>query len=379
MDIICFCHLRWNFVYQRPQHLLSRFAYQDRVFVIEEPLFDANSSYAETSLSKENVWVITPHLPKELTPGEIISEQTTLIKKLFSDLEIDDYIAWFYTPMALDIYQTLPEAKLVIYDCMDELSAFKNAPQGISMKESLLLQKADLVFTGGYSLYEAKQHQHPAVFPFPSSIDKAHFSKARHDQTIPHDQLNIPCPRIGFFGVIDERFDIDLLGNAAALKPGWQFVIIGPTVKIDPASLPNASNIHYLGSKSYEELPTYLAGWDVAMIPFARNESTRYISPTKTPEYLAGGVPVVSTSIQDVVKPYGQEKLVYIADEPEEFINGVEWCLSNRSNSQWLKAVDDFLANISWDVTWLQMMLLIQGKLKTKQSRNLITKENEYV
>jgi glycosyltransferase involved in cell wall biosynthesis len=191
--------------------------------------------------------------------------------------------------------------------------------------------------------------------------------------------LDIPRPRIGFFGVIDERFDIDLLKNMAALKPGWQFVIIGPTVKIDPADLPQASNIHYLGSKSYDELPSYLAGWDVAMIPFARNESTRYISPTKTPEYLAGGVPVVSTSIQDVVTPYGKENLVYIADEPAEFINGIEWALLNKSNPEWLKAVDDFLANISWDVTWLKMMLLIQSKLKLNQSRNLITKENEYV
>jgi len=379
MDIICFCHLRWNFVYQRPQHLLSRFAYQYRVFVIEEPLFDAKVSYVETSLSKENVWVIIPHLSKDLDTDHIAREQQILVKKFFADFSIGDYIAWFYTPMALSIYESVPRAKLVVYDCMDELSAFKNAPAGISQMESLLLEKADLVFTGGYSLYEAKQHQHPAVFPFPSSIDKAHFSKARLDTIPPMDQVNIPRPRIGFFGVIDERFDIDLLKNTAELKPGWQFVIIGPTVKIDPAGLPKASNIHYLGSKSYEELPAYLAGWDVAMIPFARNESTRYISPTKTPEYLAGGVPVVSTSIQDVVTPYGKEKLVYIADDPKEFIKGVEWSLSNKNNPAWLKPVDDFLTNISWDVTWLKMILLIQSKLKANQSRNLTTKENEYV
>jgi len=379
MDIICFCHLRWNFVYQRPQHLLSRFASQFRVFVIEEPLFDAKVSYSETSPSKENVWVITPHLPEGLNTTEISSEQQMLLHKLFVDFAIEDYIAWFYTPMALEISEGLPPAKFVIYDCMDELSAFKNAPPEISHKELLLLKRADLVFTGGYSLYEAKQNQHPSVFPFPSSIDKAHFSKARIHTTVPFDHLYIERPRIGFFGVIDERFDIDLLKNVAELKPGWQFVIIGPTVKIDPVSLPQASNIHYLGSKSYDQLPSYLSGWDAAMIPFARNESTRYISPTKTPEYLAGGVPVVSTSIQDVVTPYGRENLVYIADEPAEFINGIEWALLNKDNPEWLKAVDDFLANISWDVTWLKMMLLIQSKLELNQSRNLITKENEYV
>ena len=379
MDIVCFCHLRWDFVYQRPQHLLSRFAYEFRVFVIEEPIYDAATPYLDKTLSKEKVWIITAHLPRDLNENENILWQQTLLKDLFSEFGIEDYILWFYTPMAIDISKVLPPARLVIYDCMDELSAFKNAPAAISDKEALLFQQADLVFTGGYSLYESKQKLHHSVYAFPSSIDKTHFLKARSTHTIPFDQFCVARPRIGFFGVIDERFDTGLLNEVALLKPEWQFIIIGPVVKIDPASLPAAPNIHYLGSKSYEELPVYLAGWDAAMIPFARNEATRFISPTKTPEYLAGGIPVVSTSIRDVINPYAGLGLVYIADEPNEFIKGIEWALDNRNDPQWLHAVDDFLANISWDITWVEMMLLIQNKLKANKSATLIPNENEYV
>ncbi len=379
MNIICFCHLRWDFVYQRPQHLLSRFTNKFRVFVVEEPVYDAEVPFLDKVLTKEKVWVITPHLPQCFSDNENILRQQNLLKDMFAEFEIVEYISWFYTPMAWDISEALPPAKLIIYDCMDELSAFKNAPASLTHKESLLLQKADLVFTGGYSLYEAKQKSHHSIYPFPSSIDKDHFLQARSQQPIPFDHFCISHPRIGFFGVIDERFDIELIKQVAFLKPEWQFVIIGPIVKIDPSTLPAAPNIHYLGSKSYDELPCYLSGWDVAMIPFARNESTRFISPTKTPEYLAGGIPVVSTSIRDVVNPYAEQGLVYIADEPGDFIKGIEWALNNRNNPQWLWAVDDFLANISWDITWVKMMLLIKSKFETKQSHHLIPKQNEYV
>ncbi len=307
MDIICFCHLRWNFVYQRPQHLLSRFTNERRVFVIEEPIFDAESAFLEETLTAENVRIVVPHLRHGLSEKENIDQQQLLLKEWHQQIGLNKYIAWFYTPMALPLAEALPAAELVIYDCMDELSAFKNAPASIKEKESLLLQKADLVFTGGYSLYEAKKDLHRNIYAYPSSIDKQHFLKARNLSVEPPDQLNIPHPRIGFFGVIDERLNIALLKEIALLRPEWHFIIIGPAVKIDPASLPVAANIHYLGSRSYEELPGYLSGWDVALIPFALNESTRFISPTKTPEYLAGGVPVVSTAIKDVVRPYGAQ------------------------------------------------------------------------
>jgi UDP-galactopyranose mutase len=220
---------------------------------------------------------------------------------------------------------------------------------------------------------------HHNIHAFPSSIDKSHFSKARNITSEPADQAAIPHPRIGFFGVIDERMNIDLLHKVATLKPDWQLVLIGPVVKIDPASLPSAPNIHYLGSRSYDELPAYLSGWDAATIPFALNESTQFISPTKTPEYLAGGVPVVSTSIQDVVNPYADEELVFIADTPEDFVVGIECSFNLRNDPQWIKEVDEFLSNTSWDITWNDMMSLIKNKLDSSSTSEPVKKNNEYV
>src|SRR4029078_2188859 len=254
-----------------------------------------------------------------------------------------------------------------VYDCMDELSAFKGAHSDLPALEKQLFRQVDLVFTGGQSLYEVKRGQHPAVYAFPSSIDASHFRKARNAVADPEDTAEIRHPRLGFFGVIDERFDIDLLDKVAAKRPDWNFVIIGPVVKIDPGTLPKHKNIHDLGGKKYSELPDYLAGWDVALLLFARNESTRFISPTKTPEYLAARKPVISTSIKDVVRPYGEMKLVEISDTADEFIAAAEKILSRSDRSEWLQKVDAYLANISWDKTWAQMSDLIDEVIEKKR------------
>jgi glycosyltransferase involved in cell wall biosynthesis len=378
MDIICYSHLRWNFVYQRPQHLLRRFARQFRVFFVEEPIYDAENPFLDNNLSREGVWIVVPHLKPGTDEIEASRIQEKLLHEFFDYFRVSRYIFWYYTPMALSISQSFSPL-LIIYDCMDELSAFKNAPMRLKEQESALMEKADLVFTGGFSLYEAKKDLHPCIYPFPSSIDKKHFSKSRNIVVEPADQYLIPNPRIGFFGVIDERMDLDLLQNISAEKPDWQFIIIGPVVKIDPSTLPTGPNIHYLGGKSYEELPTYLAGWDVAMMPFAINDSTRFISPTKTPEYLAGGKPVVSTPIRDVVSPYGEKGLVYIANTAQEFIKGIEQELTMENKQGWLKAVDTFLETNSWDNTVEKMLYHINTKIEAKQQNNLIQKENEYV
>ncbi len=380
MDIICFSHLRWNFVYQRPQHLLSRFAKQYRVFFIEEPIFDADKAHLDTTLSDENVWIVVPHLPPGLPHEEVIDQQQKILNKFFDYFSTNRYICWYYTPMGLEISDSLINPELVVYDCMDELSAFKNAPPALKQREEELMKKADLVFTGGHSLFEAKKHLHRAIYPFPSSIDKKHFNKARHIKEDPADQRNIPHPRVGFFGVVDERFDIDLLDNMARQRPDLHFVIIGPVVKIDPATLPVHPNIHYLGGKQYAELPAYMAGWDVAMIPFAANESTRFISPTKTPEYLAGGLPVVSTSIRDVINPYGEKGLVYIADKPEEYLAGIAWCMNIRTDKSWQDKTTEHLADLSWDNTYEKMLSLINNQLESKSVQyKPEKKENEYV
>jgi UDP-galactopyranose mutase len=262
---------------------------------------------------------------------------------------------------------------------MDELSNFKFAPPELKSLEKELLSLADVVFTGGESLYQAKKNDHKNIHAFPSSIDKEHFAKARLAGNDPDDQKQIPHPRFGFYGVIDERFDINLLNAVATAKPKWNFVIIGPIVKIDPASLPNLQNIFYLGSKTYNELPEYLTGWDVAIIPFLLNESTRFISPTKTPEYLAGGKPVISASIADVVNPYGNDGLVHIADNVSDFIIAGEQILKDLNKITWLAKVDKFLQNNSWDITWGKMNDLIEKKKAEKKITLNNLKQQVYV
>jgi glycosyltransferase involved in cell wall biosynthesis len=367
MDLICFTHINWNFVYQRPQHLLTRFAYYYRVFVIEEPVYNGPENFYEFAHQQENnIWLVTLHISKDTPAAEISNTLKALVDSLILSMNIKQYFLWYYTPMALP-YSDHLKPEITIYDCMDELSAFNFAPPGIKEFEAKLLRRADLVFTGGHSLYEIKKHLHHNVHPFPSSIDKKHFMMARKPQKDPADQFNIPYPRIGFYGVLDERLDISLLENMATLRPDWHFVMIGPVIKIDPASLPVKDNIHYLGAKKYDELPSYLAGWDIAVLPFALNESTKYISPTKTPEYLAGGKPVISTSIKDVVTPYGQKGLVHIADTADEFIHAAETIFKGDGRDAWIDNVDDFLEDISWNITWHKMTDLIAETIEGRK------------
>ncbi|AEI48998.1 glycosyltransferase family 1 protein [Runella slithyformis] len=372
-DIVCFCHLRWNFVHQRPQHLMTRFAKKSRVFFVEEPVYYDGVDKLSIQHPQKNVWTVVPYLNESARGMEAEQRQIRLLANLFKSQQIYNYIFWYYTPLALSVSRGF-KATLTVYDCMDELSAFKFAPVELKLKEKELIEKADVVFTGGKSIYQSKKNLHDYIFCFPSSIDKEHFMQARTLTEEPADQAGIPHPRIGFYGVVDERFDLDLLDKVSEIRRDWQFVIIGPVVKIDSHSLPQRENIHYLGAKTYQELPHYLSGWDIATCPFARNESTRYISPTKTPEYLAGGKPVISTAIKDVVDTYGKNSLVHIIDTPEEFIACAENELSHAEKSTWMKEVDYFLMEDSWDNTWESMLSLIKHKLRQKATFTKIEK-----
>ncbi len=358
LDFVCLSHLRWDFVYQRPQHLLSRWAREHRVFFVEEPVSTEGAARLEISTRPSGVRVVVPHLPDSV--GQAADAvQARLIDELFADRDVREFVLWYYTPMALGFTRHL-EPSVTVYDCMDELALFAMAPPALRDHEAELFQRADLVFTGGQSLYDAKRRQHPSVHLFPSSVDTAHFSRARERLAEPPDQAELARPRLGYLGVVDERMDLELLAGAAEARPSWQWVIVGPVVKIDPADLPRRENIHYLGLKTYQELPAYLAGWDVALLPFARNDSTRFISPTKTPEYLAAGKPVVSTSIRDVVHPYGQHGLVRIADTPADFVAAAEAAM-REDTAERLRAVDGFLAEMSWDRTWTEMRALVDA------------------
>ena len=369
VDLLCFSHLRWDFVYQRPQHLLSRFAQERRVFFIEEPVFhDPSEGPAwldEREVDDAGLRVVVPRLPNGLDPDEVERAQRVLLDRLMRLHHVDVHVDWYYSPMALGFSRHLRPVA-TIYDCMDELSAFHGAPPALQAREHELFERADLVFTGGQSLYEAKRGKHPAVVCFPSSIDVGHFGRARVVRTDPPDQAALAHPRVGYFGVIDERLDLALIAEIADARPAWQLVMVGPVVKISPDSLPRRANVHWLGPKPYAELPDHIAGWDVAIMPFARNEATRFISPTKTPEYLAAGRPVVSTAIRDVVRPYGERGLVAIADTPAQFVAAIEGELERPDRAGWLTKVDAFLAGNSWDATWMRMRGLIESVVRSE-------------
>ncbi|WP_084473988.1 glycosyltransferase family 1 protein [Deinococcus pimensis] len=356
-DLVCISHLRWNFVFQRPQHLMTRAARDRRVFYVEEPVEVEPGVEARLDVREENgVTVIVPQVPRGLDEDEVLTR--ALVQDFLRASGVRRPTAWVYTPMRLPLVEGL-DPSVVVYDCMDELANFKFAPRALREREARLFRMADLVFTGGHRLWEAKREQHPRTFPFPSSVDVAHFAGARDGRADPADQAGVPRPRLGFYGVIDERFDVDLLAAVASRRPEWHFVLLGPVVKIDEGALPRGENLHYLGMKRYEELPSYLAHWDVALLPFARNEATEFISPTKTPEYLAAGVPVVSTDIRDVVRPYGEQNIVRIASDADEFEAAVAEALT-EDNAERMRRADRLLSRMSWDRTWREMDDLIR-------------------
>jgi UDP-galactopyranose mutase len=352
-DIVVLSHLRWDLVFQRPQQLMTRAAATRRIFYVEEPL-PSNETKWHFGIRANGVVVCTPMMPSYATEEAQCKALKGLMDLLIETQMIVAPVLWYYTPMALPSTQHL-DRSATVYDCMDELSLFQGAPKGLLELERQLMAVADVMFTGGQALYDHKKTHHGNIHAVPSSIDTAHFGKARLESTRePADQELIPGARFGFFGVIDERMDRDLLRDIAALRPDIHLVMIGPVVKIDPRCLPNAPNIHYLGAKSYDELPAYIAGWNGALMPFALNDSTRFISPTKTPEYLAAGRPVISTGIRDVVFPYAEKGLVHIAHSAPGFVEAMDAVVytTPRDRSGWMKRVDAHLALGSWDSTW---------------------------
>jgi UDP-galactopyranose mutase len=357
--LLVLSHLRWDFVFQRPQQIMVRAAGTHEVLFLEEPVADDVAAPRLDRLERQaGVTVLRPVLPHGLTAEDALGAQRALLAAELAPCGGRPLIAWFYSPMFMPLAGDL-DADAVVYDCMDELSAFRGAPPQMLEMERRLLARADLVFTGGRSLFEAKRDRHPAVHCFPSSIDAAHFGRARGKLPEPEGLRGIPHPRVGFFGVVDERMDLDLVGALAARRPDWSFCMIGPVVKIEPAALPRMPNLHWLGGRDYGALPEHLAHWDLGFMPFALNESTRFISPTKTPEFLAAGLPVVSTAVIDVVRDYGDAGLVEIAaDAPQ--MEAKLALLLDRPRPTWLARVDARLAAGSWDQTWHRMAGLLQ-------------------
>ncbi len=367
--LLVYSHLRWNFVYQRPQHVLSRIAARWPVIFIEEPIPGAPSDRIEFIAAAPGVEVWRPHLrggEQGMHPTHKAAMQR-LVAQALRQRKIEDYWIWFYTPMALPFAEAL-EPGGVIYDCMDELSMFKGAPPQLLEQEAALFRAADIVFTGGRSLYNAKRGRHPNVHCFPSSVDALHFRPGVIDHA---SQAGLPKPRLGYCGVIDERIDIELIAGIAAARPDWQLVMVGPTAKIDPVSLPKHANIHWLGQQSYADLPAFINGWDICLMPFALNDATRFISPTKTLEYMACGKPCVSTAIRDVVEPYGH--VVPIRGDAAGFVEACDAIMARTAQERiaYQAQVDAIIAHTSWDATAAGMVDLITRAQSAREARPL--------
>ncbi|MEK2645740.1 glycosyltransferase [Bdellovibrio sp. BCCA] len=362
-DLLVFSHLRWDLVFQRPQHLMSRFANHRRVFFIEEPVIE-NITEPYLSLKEESpgLCVVIPHLPLKISNRERDDMSRGLLDEMIQGENIKNFSIWYYTPMALNFSDHLV-GQVTIYDCVDDLVNFS---QTMAEKETALLRRADLVFTGGNSVYEEKKQKHKRVHSFPSAIDTTHFSKARFALTDPEDQENLPRPRIGFVGGIDGRMNFSLLENIAALRPEWQFILLGQVAKTVQDILPKKENIHYLGMKRYADLPFYMSSWNCAMVPLAKHESIRFAYSTKISEYLAAGLPVVTTSIAET-RIYHGKNLLAVADDAENFVKALDIVLAEKPSSQRIKSVDEFLKNASWDHTWERMSLLEIDALTRKK------------
>ncbi len=369
MTLICLSHLRWDHVWQRPHHLMARLSAHMPVIFVEDPWIgrwdNISAPTWEERPGLDRVRVVRPLVPEDVldTPGNSYEQ---IFARMFAEIVAQagpDPILWEYSPMMVYLAEQT-DARLIVHDCMDELANFRGAPADIKDREARLMALAAVVFTGGRSMYEARKDRHPNIHCFPSGVDQAHYEQALLESTVePADVADLPHPRLGFFGVLDERIDWPLIGAVAELRPDWQWALVGPTAKVDPAELPQRPNIRYLGQRSYAELPAYLKSFDVATMPFARNEATRFISPTKTLEYMAGHTPIVSTSIPDVVRSYSER--VHLADEAPAFVAAVEAALAETPPARAARVVaeNEVLAEQSWDSIAARMWALVEEQL----------------
>lgn len=328
--LIVHCHLRWDFVWQRPQQIFSRLAESHRVLFVEDPLIAEGDARLEISEPHPDVVRLVPVLPPSYAHDVDAQCEATLplLQQALREHPLlagrfDDPVQWFYSPMTAPAFLGRFGGRGVVYDCMDELANFRFAPPDIAERERFVMSRADVVFTGGYQLFESKSRHHRNVHFYGCGVDVEHYGKARLDETpLPASVASLPRPVFGYFGVIDERLDYALLQALAERFPEASIVMAGPFAKVERGELPDRPNIHWLGQQSYADLPALVKGFDVCLMPFALNDATRYINPTKTLEYMAAGKPIVSTAIADVVRNF--TPIVEVAHSQEGFVDAVE-------------------------------------------------------
>lgn len=367
--IVVFSHLRWSFVWQRPQQFLSRFAESHPILFVEIAEFDGapgKPPRVVIETPQVNVTTLVVHFdPAAMSSAAVTDALKGAVRDAMADLGIASPLLWFYNPMDAGWVLGWMENRGIVYDCMDELSQFRGAHPALTSREKQLIEAADVVFTGGIELFEKKSKQHGNTHFFGCAVEYDHFAQAQNDDPIPDDLAAIPGPRVGWFGVVDERVDYDLLSEAAAQRPDLSFVIVGPPVKVDPKEFPQAPNLHWLGGRDYKDLPAYCRGYDVCMMCFALNEATEFINPTKALEYLATGRPVISTAVKDVVRQYGDT--VVIAHDTGEFLKAVDDALAGEQKEMVARGIEK-AKRASWENTVGEMQRIIDEAIVAKTS-----------
>jgi len=375
--IVVFSHLRWGFVWQRPQQFLSRFAKKHRILFVEEPIFDLPAS-AEPRIDYHkvmpNVTVLAPHFPPAWSrsrnlPQMLRSMTRQGIEALNEDGDFDRPLLWYYSPMDSAWSLGVIENRGVVYDCMDELSKFSGAPKSLIKNESRLIDYADVVFAGGYELGESKAKVHPNVHTFGCGVEFEHFNRATEPDTIiPPDIDFVARPILGWFGVVDERVDYAMVGEMARMRPDWSFAMIGPVVKVDPNLLPHAPNLFWLGGRDYQVLPNYCKAFDVCMMPFAMNASTQFINPTKGLEYMATGRPIVSTPVRDVVRQWSD--IIRVVGNATEFVAAAAAALAEKGVDQRIPRGIELAKQNSWETTVGKLQDLIDSAIAKDDRRS---------
>lgn len=370
--ILVHCHLRWDFVWQRPQQILSRLARHHTILFLEDAVEGEGIPRLEITMAQSNIVRVVPVLPgfagtmsvDEQSLATLGLLEQALLEHPFLKGRFINPIQWFYSPMSAKVFMDQFDATAVVYDCMDELANFKFAPADLGQRESALLARADIVFTGGHQLFKSKSQRHDNTHFFGCGVDVAHFGRARLAATeTPDDMADLPGPVIGYFGVIDERLDYELIATLAERFSAGSVVMVGPFAKVSPNELPKHPNIHWMGQRAYTDLPNIVKAFDVCMMPFALNAATQFINPTKTLEYMAAGKPVVSTAILDVVRNF--TPVVSVAYSHQEFGDAVQRALTEPQQDLLAQGVER-AAGATWDVTVTKMRALM---LRSAQSR----------
>lgn len=370
-DVVCLSHLPWDLALERPHQVMRRFARDRHVFFVEEPRATDAELRTVMRTAEPNVHVVSLGVPADMAPGDVEIAYRRCVASLASSTERP--LLWVYSPASVHAARDL-DASLVVYDCVADHAARSEATPEVRAAEAELLARADLVFTAGTSLFESKRGRNVSTYPLPSSVDAEHFAHAasareRGDHRDASELAGVPGPRIGFLGPIDDRVDLALVDRLAAARPDVQIVLLGALVGVTTWDLPDRPNVHWLGAKTYHELPEHVASWDAAMIPFRDDAATRRSEPSGLLACLAANKAVVSTPADEVM-PYAERGVVKVV-HADRFVAGVDEALRDARDvvvtAVRRLACEGVLARTSWDRTYQAMRRLVDEAVMSRE------------